>query len=293
MEKIKYAKINVKSLPFPLEFNFYIHRNSNNKLHFPFLYFLHGGNDNHSFLERNFTLITKLMDNGTIPQMVIVCPNAQRSQYMNYKNGKELWETALIRDVPNFFKSEYNVTFHQNDTCVFGISMGGLGALRMVFKYPQKFGIAAAIAPGIVPSLTYNLSIHKSNLFFIGRKDVESIFGSPMDKEYWKQNNPVFLAVKNHKRIIKNNVKIYVECGDCDSFHLNEGTAFLHSELNKLRLKHEYHMLHNIDHVGPFQKQRIKNGLEFIGRMLMHKKPSQEEINFKKYAEKLFKHFEL
>jgi len=45
--------------------------------------------------------------------------------------------------------------------------------------------------------------------------------------------------------------------------------------------------------VGPFQKQRIKNGLEFIGRMLMHKKPSQEEINFKKYAEKLFKHFEL
>jgi S-formylglutathione hydrolase len=292
MKKMIYEKIEVPSLPFPLEFNLYRIEEKCDYSDSPFLYFLHGGRGDHSFLQENINIIDELTAGDIIPPLLVVCPNAKTSQYMDFENKKELWETALMQDVPAYLKKNYGVKFRQKTTCIFGISMGGLGALRMAFKYPEKIGIVAVIAPGIVPALEFDPHVQKQNYFFRSRQDEELIFGSPVNQDYWKQNNPIFLAVQNHERILAHDLKIYIECGNCDSFRLAEGAAFLHAELDKLKVKHEYRLLHNVDHIGPFQNWRIKDSLAFIGRMLTHGTPSQDEIYFKLYANKLFSSYE-
>jgi S-formylglutathione hydrolase len=83
--------------------------------------------------------------------MVIATPSAGRSFYMDYRDGSQRWETFVLGEFSEHLRKEYGAT-SDPQTCAMGISMGGMGALRMSMKHPNRFGAVVALEPGIDPA---------------------------------------------------------------------------------------------------------------------------------------------
>ena len=130
-----------------------------------------------------------------------------------------------------------------------GASMGGMGSLRLAFKHPDLFGAVAALEPGIAPIDDWN-DMRMKHRFWRGDQLMESIYGKPVDREYWNANNPATIAQRNADKLRDSGLKIFLEAGDADLFWLYEGAEFLHQTLWNQKIRHEYRLYYDAEHVG-------------------------------------------
>src|SRR5206468_10630517 len=98
----------------------------------------------------------------------------------------------LVPDV----RRRYRVSADRRQTVVTGISMGGLGALRLGFDHPEMFGGLASLEAGIEPALGFD-EVKMRNRFQRNDAFFASIFGNPVDKAFWKRANPANMAIAN------------------------------------------------------------------------------------------------
>jgi S-formylglutathione hydrolase len=213
--------------------------------------------------------------------MVIVTPSAGRSFYMDYRDGSQKWESFIIGPFLEHLREKFKVSRERNGTLLFGISMGGMGVLRLGFKYPDKFAGLAAIEPGIDPAFSWK-DVKPRNRFWRSDELMESIYGKPFDYAYWEANNPASIAVAQATKIRASGLGVYIECGDADSFNLHEATEFLHRVLWDNRIPHEYHLVRGADHVGRTIPARSREGLEFLARILNPPPPDPEAENLRR-----------
>jgi len=242
---------------------------------FPLMLNLHGGGGTRDTLARMRKSFEEPWAAGTLPKMVVVTPSAERSFYMDYKDGSQKWETLLAGPFLEHLRAKYHVRKDARGTLLIGISMGGMGALRLGLKYPQTFGALAALEPGIEPALHWK-DVLPRHRFWRGNALLETIYGKPFDEAYWEANNPPSIALKNRDAIIKAGLEIYLDCGDKDAFGLDEATEFMHQTLWKAKIPHEYHLVRGADHVGRSIGPRTKEALEFLGKTLAPQPPDVE-----------------
>lgn len=232
---------------------------------FPLLLLLHGGNGSEQDLLRFVPLIDRSIEHGILPPLVVAMPGARRSLYMDYRDGSERWETFLLEDLLPRIRRELKVSGAREGTFVGGWSMGGLGSLRLAFKYPEMFGAVAAIEPAVEPVLAWD-NIGPRVKFWRPDAFMETIFGAPIDEHYWAANNPATIATSNPTRLL--DLGIYIEVGDQDMLYLHEGVEFLHRILFEAGIGHDYRLVHGADHVGPSLEPRFADALAFIGRQI-------------------------
>jgi S-formylglutathione hydrolase len=83
--------------------------------------------------------------------LACVCPHGQRSWWVDRIctefDSKITPERHLLDHVVPFFKDRWNLA--PGAIGVMGISMGGQGALRLAFKHPRLFPVAAGIASAL------------------------------------------------------------------------------------------------------------------------------------------------
>jgi pimeloyl-ACP methyl ester carboxylesterase len=83
--------------------------------------------------------------------LTCVCPHGQRSWWgdriCTEFDAKVTPEQFLLRLVMPFFREKWN--FAERSVGLFGVSMGGQGALRLAFKHPERFPVVAGIASAI------------------------------------------------------------------------------------------------------------------------------------------------
>lgn len=262
------SKIETKLVPSPVEFNVLLPDGYESaKEPLPLLLFLHGGGGDRSFLTRLRGTIDDMWKAGALPPMVVVTPSASRSFYMDYKDGSQKWESFIIGPFLEHLRQTYKVTRERKGTLLFGISMGGLGALRMGFKYPDKFQALAALEPGIDPALKWK-DVKPRNRFYRSDELMQTIFGKPFDAGYWEANNPASMGVGGADKIRSSGLSIYIDVGDQDAFNINEGTEFLHRILWDNNIPHEYHLVRGADHVGRTIRPRSEEALRFLARVL-------------------------
>ncbi|HXU08469.1 MAG TPA: alpha/beta hydrolase-fold protein, partial [Blastocatellia bacterium] len=281
------SQIETKLVPGPVQFNVLLpdgYESAKGPL--PLLLFLHGGGGDRNFLARLRPVIDELWKAGTIPPMVIVTPSASRSFYMDYKDGSQKWESFIIGPFLDHLRLTYKVTRERKGTLLFGISMGGLGGLRLAFKYPDKFEAVAALEPGIDPALKWS-DVKPRNRFYRSDQLMETIFGKPMDAAYWEANNPASIAVARADKIKSSRLSIYIDAGDEDAFNIHEGTEFLHRILWDKQIQHEYHLVRGADHVGRTIRPRTSEALEFLARVLNPPPPDPEAEATRKQLEPL------
>lgn len=232
---------------------------------FPLLLLLHGGNGSEHDLTRFVPLIDRMIASGDLPPIVVATPGARRSLYMDRRDGSECWETFLLDDLLSSLRSELNVSSAREETFLGGWSMGGLGSLRLAFKHPNLFAAVAAVEPAIEPALTWE-EVGQRVKFWRLESFTETIFGSPVDEDYWGANNPATIAIREPDRLL--DLAIYFEVGDQDMLYLHEGVEFLHRTLFDAGIGHDYRLVHGAEHVGPSLEPRLADALAFIGRQL-------------------------
>lgn len=238
----------------------------------PLLLMLHGGGGDNGFLARMQPTLEAAWAAGDFPPAVVVTPDVGRSLYMDFKDGSQKWETFLVTEMVPELRRRYGLSAERRHTLVTGISMGGLGSLRLGFDHPQVFGGLAALEPGIEPALGFD-DVKLRNRFQRDDRFFAGIFGDPVDRELWKRSNPANMAIANKSAILASGLAIYIEAGDRDMFHLDEGTEFLHRVLWDHGVPHEYRLVRNADHVGGTIPARMRDALRFLDREVLNPPP--------------------
>jgi S-formylglutathione hydrolase len=239
----------------------------------PLVLLLHGGDGDNGFLARMRPIIEQAWAAGDLPPAVIVTPDAHRSLYMDYRDGSQKWESFIVGEVIPDVRKRYRVSTDRRQTVVTGISMGGLGSLRLGFDHPEVFGGLAALEAGIEPALAFD-DVKPRNRFQRNDAFFKSIFGDPVDRAFWKKANPANMAIDNRAKILGDGLQIYIEVGDLDMFHLDEGNEFLHRVLWDHQIPHEYRLVHGADHLGKSLGPRLRDGFRFLTAHVLNPPPA-------------------
>jgi len=234
----------------------------------PLVLNLHGGGGSRDRLLDQAPVWERLWASGAIPPAVVVMPSVTaRGFYMNFKDGSERWEDFVVGPFLEHLRETYPASSQPERTFLTGVSMGGMGSLRMAFRYPDRFGAVAALEPGIEPLLAFE-DMQPKHRFWRSDELLEQAYGSPVDPDYWAANNPATMVVQRADALRRSGLQIYLEAGDEDQFWLYEGAEFLHQVLWKERIKHEYHLVRGADHVGPSLGERNEEAIRFLFRSL-------------------------
>jgi len=265
--KIVQLKVATKNAPGPVEIAVYTPPGYDAKrvAAYPLIVQLHGGGGSRQNLAPMAETLEAAIKQGLVPAAVSVMPSAGRSFYMDYRDGSQRWETFIVEDLLAHMRANYNVPKGREGTLITGVSMGGMGSLRIAFKHPDTFQAVASMEPGIEPALAFS-DVKLRDRFWRDDALLESIYGKPVDEAFWAANNPATIANSNPEKLV--GLGIYLEAGDQDMFFLHHGTEFLHRILFDKGISHEYRLVKGAEHVGPSIAPRFLDALAFFGRVL-------------------------
>lgn len=238
----------------------------------PLVLMLHGGGGDEKFLTQMRPIVEAAWAAGELPPAVIVTPDVRRSLYMDYRDGSQKWETFVVRELVPEMRRRYGLAADRKATVVTGISMGGLGALRLGLDHPDVFGGLAAMEAGIEPALRFG-DVKMRNRFQRDDAFFKSIFGDPVDDAFWRRANPANVVIANRDRIVSSGLAIYIEAGDRDMFHLDEGVEFLHRVMWDHGVPHEYRLVRGADHLGKTIGPRMRDALRFLDVQVLRPPP--------------------
>ncbi len=232
------------------------------KQSYPVLYFLHGLGSNSEILINSggMDLINDLWSQKQIGEFLIVTPDAGRSFYINSRDGKVRYEDFFIREFIPYIEKQYRVRSDREHRGVSGVSMGGYGAFRFAFRYPQLFDSVSAHSAALLAILpVVSASDYQGAIL---NRILGSAFGSPPDAAYWKQNNP-FTIVKNGVRLA--GLEIYFDCGTEDDYGFDTGAKTFHELLDSRHIPNEFH-LYPGGHDWNYVAEHFPASLEFHSR---------------------------
>jgi S-formylglutathione hydrolase FrmB len=208
---------------------------------YPVLYFFHGLGENEQALFKSggWDLVEDLRQQHKIGNFLIVTPEAKGSFYINSADGKVRYSDFLVKEFIPYIESTYRIESQRSARAISGISMGGYGALRLAFAYPELFSSVSAQSAALMTEAPKEL---ESVLEGEGQLDrlLRSVFGNPIDISHWKQNDPFVLAKQNKLRL--NKLAIYFNCGQDDDFDFEIGAEALDRQLKAEGIKHEFHL---------------------------------------------------
>ena len=218
--------------------------------HYPVLYYLHGLGDNEQSLLNSggWDIISDLRSKGKIGDFIILAPSAGHSFYINSKNGKVRYDDFFVKEFMPQMEKKYRVEGTRATRGITGVSMGGYGALRFAFKYPEQFAAVSAQMPALISELPKNVASSDpgSPGALLG-----DIFGSPFDPAYFDRNNVFYFARTDPAASLKR-MKIYFDVGNNDDYGFEQGAQALDKLLTSRGIPHEFHIYpggHNVQFV--------------------------------------------
>jgi S-formylglutathione hydrolase FrmB len=159
-------------------------------------------------------------------------------------------------------ETSYRISKGWSTRAISGISMGGYGALRFAFSHPEMFSAVSAQSAALITESPQQLDTASRSGAPMG-KLLATVFGSPIDVARWRENSPFLLAAKNLTAVRR--LGIYFNCGQDDNYGFEKGAAALHQQLQKVGVKHEYH-LYPGDHSLSYFLAHFMEVMEFHSR---------------------------
>ena len=221
---------------------------------FPVLYFLHGIGEDQTFLVTSgaWTIIEEAQEQKRLGEFVIITPAAGRSFYINSRDGRVRYEDFFMREFIPAMERSFRISRLRAGRGIGGVSMGGYGALRFAFKYPQMFSSVAALMPALMQSLPRGSS-NLNLTAFIG-----PAFGTPLDEGFWRANTPFVYA----RTANLSGLRIYFATGDQDEYGFDAGTRQLDQLLTSRHIPHLAHIYPG-SHSGGFVAAHVEEALQF------------------------------
>jgi S-formylglutathione hydrolase FrmB len=218
---------------------------------YPVLYFLHGLGDNEQtlFNSGGWTLLDDLRRQHKMGDFLIVAPEGRRSFYINSADGSVRYSDFFLQEFMPYIEGKYRIRPGREWRAISGISMGGYGALRFAFAYPERFSAVSAQSGALITESPEQVDTAEKAGAPLGGV-LSAVFGDPINVPHWNENNPLLLAKKNAASLKR--LAIYFNCGQDDNYGFEKGAAQLHDELQKEGVKHEYHPYPGDHSIGYF-----------------------------------------
>jgi len=252
----------------------------------PLLLSLHGGGQSAKDLHLMLPDFEARWKGGQLPRCVVASFSTLHGMgfYHNYYDGSLRYMDFFMTEWLPFLQQKFGVSSARSHTWLGGGSMGGLGALRLVFTHPDVFAGAATLEPGVDPVfdpsdlLDRNLMLRGDFKLISGMQtchgslaaETRAMFGSVNRKEWnmdsYHSYNPACIVRSNAVKIRDKEPRIYFDAADNDLFNLHDGAEFLHKTLWQYRILHEYHLCYKADHCGPSLIYRYDDMMKWLCR---------------------------
>ena len=174
-------------------------------LRYPVVYFLpgFGGTPDEISDYSTAEMIAPLMASGKINEMILVTPNGSNLVGGSFYTNSPVtgnWEDYILKDVIGFVDENYRTIRSPKGRGIAGHSMGGYAAFNMAMHYPDIFGAAYLLSPGLLGEKgladfhVLNPEKRVLNLLKI-MQDIHSLQGEDMLKSLSKLDGPNALAM--------------------------------------------------------------------------------------------------
>lgn len=205
---------------------------------YPVLYFFHGLGDNEQSLLNSggWDIVSELRSKGKIGDFVILAPGAGHTFYVNSEDGKVRYEDFLRKEFMPEMEKKYRVEGTRAARGITGVSMGGYGALRMAFKYPDEFAAVSAQMPALITDVPRDMAQSAP-----GSPGALQVFGTPFNRAYFDRNNVFYFARTDSAASLKR-MKIYFDVGNNDDYGFEQGAQQLDQLLKSRGIPHEFHI---------------------------------------------------
>jgi len=204
-----------------------------NQQRFPVIYYLHGyeGNES-SYLE--YAKYWRDAASRFGPAILVFVNGGETSFFCDSPNGAVPAETLLVKELIPHIDQTFRTVTNSAGRSLHGYSMGGFGALKLAFKYPETFG--SVVAYGATLSDAAEFKKHLGKVF-------AQMFGT--DPKRFADNDPFALVERNAEKI-HNRVAVSMVVGTKDDF-LARNRA-LHEKLQQLKIQHSYEEVRGAGH---------------------------------------------
>jgi endo-1,4-beta-xylanase len=203
----------------------------------PVIYWLHGAGGDESSGIRVARDYHRAIEAGVLPPVIVIFPNGgKRSEYRDWAEQNVRIETMIIRELIPHIDRTFRTIAGREGRALEGMSMGGNGALKLAFKYPELFVSVVAYAGSYRPL--------PADGYFPGIAAQQREWIAKLSRWYSVEDDVFRLAPTNLERL--EGLKIRFISGSAD-VSLDDGEE-LHKHLQRLRISHEYEMLLDAPH---------------------------------------------
>lgn len=170
------------------------------------LYLLHGLSDDGSSWVRFSSIETVARDYG----LVVVMPSAGRSFYANQPDGQHYY-SYLAEELPAYLQAVFGLAPARENTLIAGLSMGGYGAMKMAFRFPERYAAVASFSGVLsLEFLRRYPDDPRNKKFEYVFGELSSLLGSQHDPLTWLQQ-----AAADPSRL----PRLYASCGRQDDLY--------------------------------------------------------------------------
>ena len=208
---------------------------------FPVVYWLHGSGGGLPGIPKVAAHFAAAIEAGKTPACLVVFVNGMpNGMYVDWKDGSAPIETVIVRELVPHIDATYRTIATREGRILDGYSMGGYGAARLGFKYPELFRAISIMGGG---PLQADLRDGPRAGRRRAEEVLERVYGG--DPEYFTSVSPRVLA-EQHAAAIKKGSLIRQVCGDADETFANNRD--FHEHLERLGIPHTWTVLAGVDH---------------------------------------------
>lgn len=213
------------------------------KRRFPVLLWLHGHGGGLKGLPHLVEHFDSAIRSGKIPPMLIVFPNGMaESMWCDSKDGRVPMETVVVKELLPHIDATYRTIVSGKNRLIEGFSMGGYGAARLGFKYPEFFSAVSMIGAGPLQE-EFIPSEGPPEMARFRARVLQNVYGG--DQEYFKEESPRLIA-KQNKAAISENMRVrQIIGGQDETLIYNEEFS---TYLDHLGIPHDFRVLPGITH---------------------------------------------
>ncbi|MFZ2539881.1 MAG: alpha/beta hydrolase family protein [Oscillospiraceae bacterium] len=212
------------------------------------VYLLHGLSDNCS----GWTRMTSIERYAIESNCIVVMPEVQRSFYADMKYGVKYFSYIAV-ELPAIMHKLFNVSIKRENTFIAGLSMGGYGALKCAFTFPEKYAGCAAFSSAC--DMQFNINENYISTLEIG--ELKAVYGN--DLKIGDENDLFVLSTKANSSELK--PRIMMTCGTQD--FLYEQNVRMKAHIEALDFEYKYEEWED-EHTWRFWDASIQLAFDFF-----------------------------
>ncbi|MDP2260444.1 MAG: alpha/beta hydrolase-fold protein [Caulobacter sp.] len=208
---------------------------------FPVVYWLHGSGGGVSGIARLSALFDEAIAAGRAPPFLVVFVNGLRmGMYVDWANGRAPLETVIVHELRPHIDANWRTIATREGRLLDGFSMGGYGAARFGFLYPELFRNVSVMGAGPMQE-TLDRTPRASR---VQAEDLlRDVYGGDQDR--FRAVSPRRYAEQNAATLARGS-RLRLVIGDQDETLQNNRD--FHAHLTRLGIPHDWIVLPGVGH---------------------------------------------